>query len=639
MSGIVGLFNLDGRPVALADVHTLAAAAPHRAVDGERFWIGSSFGIGHQHARVTPEALTEEQPLVSASATAIAFDGRLDNRQELTRLFLAHSPGRAVIRSDAALILAAYEQAGESFASQLNGDFAFALFDSQARTLVLARDTLGARRLHYTQAGATLLFASEIKSLLAHPCVATALDEDALAELVLDKWDDGHHTGFKRIYSVPPGQMLVARPGRVELRQHWLFNPARELRYQTLDEYLECFGSLFEQAVRRRMRSVRPVAVSVSGGVDSSSILCQAAALRRRDGSLPAVRGISMTFPAGTEAHEDPFLDDLDGWCGSPVTRLPISELRLIPEAEKIVAHLEMPTLVWDAHRQLFAQARREGCSVILDGYFGDQMLFGRRYLVDLARRGGWLKVRRDLREFAAWMTDADLIFFQQEFRSGLLRSFVPRPAFQAVKRRATRTRTARYASWYRKAFVDRALERQSTRFPSARFASRHAEEYYRHATAGHYHFYFQRQSAAALMHGVELACPFRDRDLVAFMMAIPGEVVNWRGVPKGLLRLALTETLPPSIRDRRWKADFTVVGNQAVLRDYGSIVHLLTRDCLAAQAGFVDGRTIEQSVAAFRTTIAEDDTAIAGWQLGDLVALELWLRHFFGAGMGCTTS
>jgi asparagine synthetase B (glutamine-hydrolysing) len=186
---------------------------------------------------------------------------------------------------------------------------------------------------------------------------------------------------------------------------------------------------------------------------------------------------------------------------------------------------------------------------------------------------------------------------------------------------------------------VERVLNRQTTRFPSLPFASRHAEEYHRHLNAGHYLFYLQRQSAAALMHGLELACPFRDRDLVAFLMAIPGEVVNWRGVPKGLLREALSRTLPPSIRDRRWKADFTGFANQAVVRDYPNIALLLTRDALAVQAGFVDGDRIEPSIAAFRTAVVEAETAEAGWQVGDLVALELWLRHFFGGGTGAPSA
>jgi asparagine synthase (glutamine-hydrolysing) len=592
MSGIAGRFNLDG-----------LATGP--------CWI--------------------QTPVVSRSGVAVSFDGRLDNRQELIRSCGSLEPDS----SDAACVAGLYEHTGDRFASQLNGDFALALFDNRQQQLFLARDVMGTRRLHYTRRDDTLLFASEIKTLLSEPGVSAVQDEDAIAEIVLDKWLDGHHTCFKNIYSVPPGHMIVATAGRVEVRRHWAFDPSREIRYSSFDEYLEEFRSLFEQAVRRRLRSARPVAVSVSGGVDSSSILCQAATLKAREPALAAARGVAMTFPHGTEAHEDAFLDDIDRSLSDPVARLPVSELRLFEKAVALVAQVEMPALMWDAHSRVFERARLDGCGVILDGYFGDQMLFGRAYLIDLARRGRWRTVRRHLREFGAWMTDVGPAFYQEEFWGGLLRSLVPRAAFQAVKNRATRTRAARYASWYRKPFVDRVLDRQSTRFPSLPFASRHAEEYHRHLTAGHYHFFFQRQSAAALMHGLELACPFRDRDLAAFLMAIPGEIVNWGGVPKGLLREALTRTLPPSIRDRRWKADFTTFTNQAVVRDYDTIAQLLTRDALAVQAGFVDGNRIEQSISAFRTTVVEDDTAVAGWQVGDLMALELWLRHFFGSGAG----
>jgi asparagine synthase (glutamine-hydrolysing) len=583
MSGIAGRFSLDGR-----------AAEP--------CWT--------------------RPPVLSRSGVAVSFDGRLDEPHSSDGL------------SDAACVAGVYEHAGDQFASQLNGDFALALFDSRQRQLFLARDVMGTRRLHYTRRGDTLFFASDIKSLLSQPGVDAVYDEDAIAEIVLDKWLDGHRTCFKDIYSVPPGHLIVAGAGRIEIHRQWAFDPSREIRYSSFDQYLEEFRSLFEQAVRRRLHSPRPVAVSVSGGVDSSSILCQAAALNAREPALAAVRGIAMTFPDETEAHEDAFLDDIDRSLGHAVTRLPVSELRLFNEAPAVVAQVEMPALIWDAQSRVFAQARLEGCGVILDGYFGDQMLFGRAYLIDLARRGRWPTVRRHLREFGAWMTDVGPAFYKEEFRGGLLRSLVPRRAFQAVKKRATRTRAARYASWYRKPFVNRLLDRQTTRFPSLPFASRHAEEYHRHLTAGHYLFYSQRQSAAALMHGLELACPFRDRDLVAFLMAIPGEIVNWRGVPKGLLREALTGTLPPSIRDRRWKADFTTFANQAVVRDYANIAQLLTRDALAVQAGFVDGDRIEHSISAFKTAVVEDDTAVSGWQVGDLVALELWLRHFFG-GVG----
>ena len=436
---------------------------------------------------------------------------------------------------DAALVLAAYERAGDRFASDLNGDFALALFDSRRQQLLLARDVMGARSLYYCPLPGTLLFASEIKSLLAHPRVTTRPDEDGIADLVLDKWDDGHQTCFKGIYGVPPGHLVVATTDAVALRRHSRFDPTREIRYRSDGEYADCFRSLFEQAVRRRLRSARPVAVSVSGGVDSSAIFCQAAALKQQeDCPRRAPPESRWHFRRGLRADEHEFLDEIDRAYGTRITRLPVSEVRLLADADRVVGHMEMPAVFWNAYGDVFETARRAGCSVILDGYFGDQMLFGQGYLVDLARRGRWLKVRRDLREFSAWMTDA-AGFFGPEFRKTLLRSLPPRWLYQAAKKHATRSRLARYPSWYRKGLLERLLERQLSRFESGlQFASRHTEEYYRRATAGHDLTHVEQQSRAGLMHGVEVCHPFRDRDLVAFLMAIPGEVVNHcSGFPK----------------------------------------------------------------------------------------------------------
>jgi len=643
MSGIVGVFNFDRRPVTLSEVEALAAASPHRAADGQHFWICSSFGIGHQHSRVTPESLTEEQPLVSAAGTAVSFDGRLDNRQDLTDRRPPLAIDSQPVLSDAALVLAVYERSGDGFASYLNGDFAIALFDSRRRQLLLARDLMGARSLYYCALPGTLLFASEIKSLLADSRVNPRPDEDGIADLVLDKWDNGHQTCFSGIYGIPPGSMLVATTEKIVLRQHRTFDPTQEIRCQSLGEYAECFRSLFEQAVRRRLRSAGPVAVSVSGGVDSSSIFCQAAALRRSTAVSDPPYGIAMTFPTGSAADEQRYLDEIERAYGGRITRLAISELRLLLDADRVVGHLEMPGVFWSATRAVFESARRAGCSVVLDGYFGDHMLCGRSYLVDLARRGRWLKVHRDLREFAAWNTDVRPGFFGHEFRSTLLRSLPPRWLFQTVKRHRTRSRLARYPPWYRKEFLERLLDRQMNRFVGLRFASRHAEEYYRHATAGHDLTQVELESRAGLMHGVEVWYPFRDLELVAFMMAIPGEVVNAGGVPKGLLRHALTRILPDPIRNRRWKADFTPFSIDAVLREHANIARLLTRDCLSVRSGIVDGNLIEQSVRTATKTIAEAGDTTIGWQLTNLVGLELWLRHFFadqlGGIAGCTTS
>src|SRR5207237_4701145 len=115
-----------------------------------------------------------------------------------------------------------------------------------------------------------------------------------------------------------------------------------------------------------------------------------------------------------------------------------------------------------------------------------------------------------------------------------------------------------------------------------------HAQELHGHVTAGHYLSQLHRQISAGQMYGVDVCYPFRDRDLVAFLMAIPGEIVNWRGVPKGLMREALKGVLAERIRTRQWKADLTRVGNQAAARGHETIDRMLTRDCLRARLVFL---------------------------------------------------
>lgn len=625
MGGIVGLFNLDGRPAALHDLQRLAAAATRPAEGGAHFWTASSMGLGHRHGWADNDA----QPFTTPHGIAVSFEGRLDNRDELP----APVPVLSHIPSDAAYVAAVHDQRGDEFASHLSGDFAVALCDPGRHRMVLARDPMGARPLYYTQVDRRLLFGTEIKSLLAFPGVTRAPDDDALADLVLDRWIDPHRTCFRDIYAVPPGHALHATPDRVTVRRHQDFDPGRELRYRHIDEYVDAFRAVFRQSVQRRIRSPRPVAVSVSGGVDSSSIFCEAVAIARQDSAHQGIRGISMTFPAGSPADEREFIDSLDAVSPHPVERMPVSEIRVLRDATRIIAHLERPELVWSTFPEVLGRARRAGCSVILDGYYGDEALFPRRYLVDLAYRGSWLKIRRDLREFGVWMND-DSHDWKVEFWNSLGRSALPRPVFDAMKRGASRRRAARYPAWYASAFVERLLDRQMSRFESPhRFASAHAQECFRNATAGHYLYHVQRLSAVAAAHGMELASPFRDRDLIAFLMAIPGDVINRHGVPKGLFREAMLGLLPEPIRTRRWKADFTFMFKRGALADYNCIGRLLTPDSMAVAAGFVNGTGIEESIARYRSVVAQDDDmAIPAWRVTTLAALELWLRHFFGA-------
>lgn len=579
-------------------------------------------------------------PGPSPEDVTVAFDGRLDNRQQLTVELAERDSTPAP--PDSELALAAYKRYGDEFASRLAGDFIVAIADGGRRQLVLARDLMGSRRLYYCEVGRTVLFASEIKTLLSDPRVTAHPNDPAVIDIVLDDWDDGHETCFTGIYGVRPGHVVVAGTGRIVSRPHSVFNPSAQTRYPSADDYVDRFRSLFADAVSRRLQHETPVAMMVSGGLDSSSIFCQAGALASSGRTGASLRGFSMTFPGDSTADETDWLDAVDGRFAIPITRLPHKEIRLLTRADATVAAIEAPGFAWDAQHHLFECAARAGCSVILDGHFGDQMLFPRRYLIDLIRSGRFGMAVSHVREFGRWMTDVDPAVFSDELTRELRRSFVPAPIFQAVKRALRARRARQYPAWYRREHVTALLERQIDRFdPGRRASSCHASEYHHHATAGYYRAQTHHQTALGRMHGLDVRYPFRDRDLVAFLMSIPGEVVNRGGVPKGLLRAAMSGTLPDAVRDRRSKADFTMLANRGVVNDYEGIARLMTRDCAAVRAGFLEPRALVELMSSFKGRIADARDAVSGWQAMRLAGLELWLRHFFPSryGLPCTTS
>ena len=590
MSGFAGCFALDGGPAAPSDIEPIAAASGRR--------------------------------------TTVGFDGRLDNRRELAEACGLRIPGPDDQISDAAVVLAAYQHFGDDFAGRLTGDFALAVCDVERGRLLLARDVMSARSLYYCPVPGSLLFATTIRPLLADPRVTAEPDEDGLAELVLDYWGDDRGTCFKGIHSVPAGYVVIADRGRVEQRPHWTFDPEREIRYGSFADYCDAFRSLFAASVERRLRGPGPIAVSVSGGVDSSSIFCQAATLTRAAG----LRGVSLMFPTDSGAAEGEFLDSVERACSVPVLRVPASGYRFLDHADQLVQQLESPGMVAHTQHMLFETARRAGCHALLSGFFGDQMLADRGYLVDLARRGRWLKIRHDIREFHAWAPDAGTGFFGRDLRARLVRGLPPLWMHRVGKRVAGPWRArSRYPPWFTASFRRRAAARARARFfESPTIARAHAEQYYRHVTAGHYAHSVRCERALGGMYGVDVRYPFRDRDLVAFLMAIPGEVVNWQGRPKGLLREALKGIVPDAVLARRSKADFTALENEALRNEHEQLAQLVHENCLAVRAGFVDGTALKHWLPAL-TSIDGQDSALPGWRLTDLAGLELWLRSFFG--------
>jgi asparagine synthase (glutamine-hydrolysing) len=563
----------------------------------------------------------------------LMMDGRLDNRRELLRAL-----DLPAATSDAGCVLAAYESWDDSFAARLNGEFAIAIYDDARRRLLLLRDSIGVRPLYYFHNDRLIAFASEIKALLAHPEIPLKPDDEGLADFMLTSSrpiDRQEITCFAGISALVPAHVVVATPERFAVRRYWDFDCGRVLRLRSFGEYAEAFRAHFAEAVRRRIRSASPVTISVSGGLDSSSIFCQAQRLSRQDAhdGGAGIRGLSYIGARGSEADEDAYLREIEREYDTSIERFSIEPLSgVVDGAPDQIRANETPLIEysWQVARQQHLCTAAGGSRVLLTGHWGDQVLFSSAYLVDLFRRLSWPTIRRHLREYAVWYGPVEGRSLVRRFFGDLARHHVPRftaPPLKWIRRRVFGVERPR--PWFSDAFLTRALRfanRPAT--IGSGFHSAHARAIYFEARSKYHVHCIEWHNKIAARFGLDTSFPMMDRDLLAFLMAIPGEMQNHGGVPRAILREAMKGVLPERIRLRASKGDFSGVVNRGVGQDAQAICRALSDESRGLQLGYFDANRLRPALAKLSAGLMRPD-CLDAWDLADLFGLEVWLRVF----------
>lgn len=632
MSAITGVWHLDGRPVG-DDLTRLITPLTHGRYETDDRWSEGPVGLGCRGLSARAEPAGPAQLLVHESGAVLTFDGRLDNREELFET-LDPAPGVTRDAPDAALVLAAHAKFGHSVPERLLGDFALALFDPARRELLLARDPIGLRPLHFWRTPRTFLFASTIKSLLAYPGVPSRPNDAVVARYVSGQVtpDDGWETCFHGISTLPPAHVAIVAPERFATRRYWDFDPDHEVRLRGVGEYAEAFRHYFDRAVERRLRSAHPVAVSLSGGLDSSAVFCAAETIRRRETARRlSLIGVSSVHTDHPWADETAYLRDIEQKYGLAVERLPGAPAASISEAREELWHSEMP-IVSDVPADFTALAERAyslDARTLLTGQYGDEVLVEEAYLVDLFRQFRWYRVWSELREIPRWFTDAEAGIFARDFLRNTIKSYLPSPVLDGCRRvRATARPAAGMPQWYTKSFQADAQVRTFRRSGEPRFPTTYQTSMRRTLQSPLVALKNDWYSKVGEVHGLEHRAPFLDRDLMTFLLAVPGYVQAWKGVPKSLLRDALQSVLPDSIAARRWKGDHTQSANDSADRSIPWLLQTLRSDGLAVEFGYVD-RT--RAIEELDRLHPIDDESFEGGGTWRLVGLELWLQVFFG--------
>lgn len=563
MSGIAGIVRFDGAPVEPGLVERMTAAMAHRGPDGIRHWSGGSVALGQCMLRTTPESLDERQPLANEDGSfVLVMDGRVDNADELRRELL----GRGAVlrdRTDAELVLRAYEAWGDECPPHVDGDFAFVVWDARRRAAFCVRDRFGQKPFHYHWDGTTLVFASDVHAILELPWVPQVLNEGMVAEFLGYEWISLDETFWDGVLRLPQAHRMTVDARGPRLARYWEPDLEARLPCRTDEEYAEHYRTLLFDAVRRMSRTIGPLACEVSGGLDSSALLSVAEHLRR-DGKLlaPSLDAYTLAFTDDSAANELEYARAVGEHLGIPVHEIepahkPLEWYR--DRAKRLRTFPGYPNGTMGLG--IREAAARRGSRALVVGVGGDHWLCGSRYYyAEAIAAGDWTVLRRaletDRREFGLLRASGWLI------RYGALPALPP-----SLKGPLRRFRTfvlgdrLGHASWLSDAMVRRLRQRcerlheapgdRVSRISHARLLNTLAGQYSGHAQ--------DMEDRLAAECGIELRRPFYGRPIVEFAFAAPEWVRLQGGIDKFLHRRAMKGLLPGRVLERKTKAEFVV--------------------------------------------------------------------------------
>ncbi len=385
MCGIFGVFGADAaRPVDPDWLRTMADVLVHRGPDGGGIHARGELGIGMRRLSII-DLKTGGQPLANEDGSVwVVFNGEIYNYRELTEELLARGH-RFATASDTEVLVHLYEDEGEAFVRRLRGMFAFAIWDSARRTLLLARDRLGIKPLYYAETGSGFVFASELKAVARVPWVSRDLDREALTAYLQSGYVPDPLSIVRGVAKLPPGHTLTVRQGRAAApRRYWESTPffARRLRWGREEEAAEVLWEGLQHAVRSHLVSDVPVGAFLSGGVDSSAVV---AIMAREAGAR--VQTFSVGF-AEAGYNELPYARRVAGLLGTEHHELLVGP-RDLGVLERVLSAFDEPFADPSSIPTCLVSAlARRHVKVVLSGDGGDELFAGyERYAVDHRRR------------------------------------------------------------------------------------------------------------------------------------------------------------------------------------------------------------------------------------------------------------
>jgi asparagine synthase (glutamine-hydrolysing) len=617
MSSLGGIHNFNGTPIDNRVLGALGDALAVRGPDAGDEVCSTSVGIAYRGFHTNQESRLETQPFISRNKHILAWDGRLDNRKELISE-LRHSLEDDT--TDVAIVMAAYLEWGMDFLPKLIGDFSLSLWDPFERRLVLARDPVGTRPLYYHLNTNRIVWSSELVPLVNLAGIRLEVNDEYIAGYLAyepDPW----LTPYKNVQALAPGHVLNVLNGQVSQHEFWKLDPHIEIRYKTDADYEEHFRHLFREAVQCRLRADGPVWAELSGGLDSSSIVCMADhIIKSGDVQTAELKTVSQVFDESADSDERKFIQCVEQQRGKTGLYLCEDDYRLLAfVSDRSLTRTLNPFLyAGEYHQALYEAMSEDGARVILCGRGGDEMLSSSMdpspELADLLFELNLAELHRRLQIWSRTLKKPYLKVLWQNAVIPLLP-----PQIQVAFRRGE---NFEMPQWFNAQFASRMCMRErmlvtkdvfGCRTPSSRDQATGFISVVRGIATG-----YRREIAK-----VEVSYPFTHIPLVEFLQAIPFNQRVRPGETRSLMRRSLRALLPEKIAARKGKGKPGGAICRAFAREWPRLQQLF-KDASICSRGYADYAGLKLEIE--KTSHGSGTHSVP---LIKAIALEIWLRTF----------
>jgi len=559
MSAITGIFSRDGCPVSLELIKRMNNSLSQRGPDGSGIWFDGPVALGHQMLHTTPESINEKLPFEDPeTGLVITADARIDNRAELAPL-LGLDNVKDV--SDSLYILNAYHKWGEKCPEKLLGDFAFVIWNPKKEQLFCARDHMGIKPFYYYLSDDNFFFATELKALLTNSEVSLCFNELKIAYHLMNI-PDKNATFYNNILSLIASHSITISKNYHKVNEFWKLDPESEIVMDSNEEYIQAFKKIFTESIRCRLRSVFPIGFELSGGLDSSSIVCTSRLLYNKYSPSKSINTFSFIFDDFANCDERYYINKVVEEDGFNPHYVNADKINPLGEIETIMRNQDQPffspniAIIWNLYKEM----QNNKIRINISGLDGDSVIsYGQNYLKELAITLKWNKLIKEIRTFSKNQNLSSFDVFNEKVVFKLIPHHIK-------KILATNKSDARILN---KNFSNKINAGEC--LDNLKLIPRNQAN-----TPKKYHYYilnpFTHKEGLEMgdrlnaEFSMEPRYPFYDKRLVEFCYAIPTEMKFKDGWGRYIQRKAMDNILPPEIQWRLKKTDFRPVFEKNLL-------------------------------------------------------------------------